>query len=128
MTSRATAQIVRATSGSGSNGVTFAMLNIWGRQGEPIIFWDSYRRHQVVHFLAFGKTNRQKFIGPAKSIEYDDVGVDFTLEKQRVYRFSSLSPKGDTDAVRRRYLPVVRGSSNEKKPRMWGLIPQREDS
>jgi hypothetical protein len=59
-----------------------------------------------------GKPDSQKFYGATKTLEYADVGVDFTLGKQDVYRISSFSPKGDTNAIRRRYLQA----------RLWGVF------
>ena len=51
-----------------------------------------------------GKPTNQKFDGVTKTLRYDDIGVDITLAKERVYRMASLTSKGDRNAILRRYL------------------------
>jgi hypothetical protein len=50
-----------------------------------------------------GKLDRQKLDGVTKTILYDDIGADITLQKERVYLLSGFC----TEGRQQRYLPAL---------------------
>ena len=86
------------------NRITCAATNTGAGKQCPSLFGIRIGDTEPSILRKLGEPDSQKFYGATKTLEYADLGVDFTLDKQDVYRISSFSPKGDTNAIRRRYL------------------------
>ena len=114
--------------GSRVKRITCAAVNTGIGKRCPSLFRIRIGDTEASILWKMGKPDSQKFYGATKTLEYADVGVEFTLENQDVYRISSFSPKGDTNAIRRRYLQTwLRGvmpHGTPRTPRQVDFLPE----